>query len=119
MNEQQQALLQRCIKQLDLLKCEYAIITPDGTTLGALPVAKPEEPGERHNFRQYGYKEVCSAMQIGDTYDFDECVGAGKAAIKSYQSAIGSCLIKLYGTGSFTTQRVGPGRDIISVKRLA
>ena len=117
MNDQQEALLHRCIKQLELIKCEFAIVTPDGERHGTLKVDDTTE--DRNNFKQYGYKDVCAAMQVGDTYSFDECVGRDKVAVNNYQAAIGSCLNKLYGGGSYATARTGPGKDVIWVKRLA
>ena len=117
MNDQQKALLHRVIKQLELLKCEYAIVTPDGGKYGALPVAQ-SQPSTRRDYKQYGYTDVVAAMQVGDEYTFDECVGCDKATINNYQASIGSALHKLYGEGSYRTTRVGPGKDAIHVRRI-
>lgn len=91
MNDAQKKLLSTALKQLDLLKCTYAIIDPDGTTHGTLSVStkKPRKKHEHvYSFKQYGYTDVCDAMVPGDTYVFSDCAGRPYEEVKNYRSAI-------------------------------
>lgn len=115
MNDSRKKLLDSCIRQLEMLKCEFAIIDEDGEVHGTLELAGSRK--KHRDYRQYGYREICDAMLVGDTYTFADCVGADRVTVNNYRSAIGSRLLRTYGAGSATLQ-VMPDGSVVA-RRIA
>jgi len=116
MNEAQKKLLTQTLRNLELLKCSFAVIDSDGIKYGALDVTTPKKSKRVHSYRQHGYKEVVLAMEVGDEYTFSECAGASKEECNTYRSAIGSLLIRTFGLGTSTATLNADGSVV--AKRL-
>jgi hypothetical protein len=92
----------RAINILNALKCQYAIVLPDGEKHGELEVAVKKEE------KNYGYGEITSYVEelvkdipVGGTLT----IHAGKYPIDKVQGACLNWFHKRHGAGSVTTSR--------------
>lgn len=102
MNSFEQTSFTRAINILKALKCEFAVISPDGTKHGDLKLATEKQE------KEYGYGEITGYveefvkdMEVGQTL----VIQAGKYPIEKVQGACLNWFHKRHGAGSVTTTR--------------
>ena len=102
MNPFEQTSFNRAINILKALKCQYAVILPDGTKHGELEVTVKKEE------KDYEYGEITSYVEefvkelaVGGTLT----IHAGKYPIDKVQGACLNWFHKRHGAGSVTTSR--------------
>lgn len=106
MKEIQQKELQRAIKFIQAIGCEYAIITPDGETYSSgLEVIEPRER-QRAPLR-YAYGEIAKfykpqinlSAEVGEVQE----IAFGRFSAADIRGGICSYLSKEWGNDSYTT----------------
>ena len=105
MKEIQMRELQRAVKFIEALGCEFKVITPDGQEFGLLEV-KPTKDKKRAPLR-YAYGEIAKfykpqlnlQTEIGDVQE----IAVGKFAAEDIRSGVRSLLTKEWGKDSYTT----------------
>jgi hypothetical protein len=105
--------LNRALTMLDAIGARYAIISPDGTRFGDLPLAE-EKTG--YNFAELGayVKQQFTHVEVGDVL----IIPVDKFDVDKLQSAITSHACKIAGKGSYTTCR-SKDKTQIEILRLA
>lgn len=115
MQDVQLKLLQRCIRDLGILGCTFAIIDSDGQKHGTLEVVEPKK-----NRSQFEYGAVTSYvesfikdMKIGDVVE----IAVNEFGQHRLQSSIASWFIYRHGVGS-QTSTFNKEKNILEVMRL-
>jgi hypothetical protein len=98
----EQTSFTRAINILNALKCQYAVILPDGTKHGELEIVNKKEEKDYEYGEITGYvEEFVKDMSIGQTLT----IQAGKYPIEKVQGACLNWFHKRHGAGSVTTTR--------------
>lgn len=115
MNPFEQTSFNRAINILKALKCQYAVILPDGTKHGELEVTVKKEEKEYEYGEITGYvEEFVKEMNVGQTLT----IHAGKYPIDKVQGACLNWFHKRHGAGSVTTSR-NRLTNIVEAMRIA
>ena len=102
MNPFEEKSFNRAINILNALKCQYAVVLPDGTKHGELEVTVKKEVKDYEYGEITGYvEEFVKEMAVGQTLT----IHAGKYPIDKVQGACLNWFGKRYGVGSVTTSR--------------
>lgn len=99
-------------RNLTAAGCKFAIITPDGRTLGELTVDQPKKRRRVNSFVETGYQVRIAEMNVGDVEVFDAEGHDPESFRKVIIAHAGYC----FGNGNATT-RVEGGK--IELMRLA
>jgi hypothetical protein len=102
MNPFEKTSFNRAINILKALKCQYAVVLPDGTKHGELEVTVKKEEKEYEYGEITGYvEEFVKEMAVGQTLT----IHVGKYPIDKVQGACLNWFHKRHGAGSVTTSR--------------
>jgi hypothetical protein len=109
--------IDRALKLLDAVGCQYGIVTPDGRSFGVLPAkatvaSRPRKRKPPTNFRQTGYPQKLRQMKVGDVERFTPPAGA--PAPRMQKTIHGTCC-RLWGAGSFTTAVTNGAVEVLRV----
>lgn len=106
--------LDRLVKQLENLGCQFKIIAEDGTEFGTLEVQPPKRSSPRLDIRgETNYPDLLKDLAVGDA----AFVPAGTAPLNKVQSVCCGFMSATYGNGSYMTVQ-HPDRNGVEVLRL-
>jgi L-aminopeptidase/D-esterase-like protein len=118
-SELKEKVLSDCVKRLDSLGLQYAIIRTNGEKIGSLDVTQPQEKKRGPN--RYGPNElrnyiapVLTDMNVGDEAN----IPCGKFDVKALHSSITAFASGIWGNGSYASSR-SKDNDSILILRVA
>ena len=98
MENMQAVALKRAINALTALKCQFAIITPEGERYGELKVEAPKKTNRHRQGEMKNYVEpFLSSVQVGEAF-FVPC---GDYSMNVTARSVGNWFYKRFGAGSF------------------
>lgn len=107
--------IERIVKQLENLGCQFKVITEDGDEFGALQVA--DKPKSTRIFNRYvnetNYQELLKNIGVGEAV----FVPAGTAPLSGVQSVCASFMVQQFGKGTYMTVQHAE-RNGVEVLRL-
>lgn len=107
--------VERIVRQLETLGCQFKIITADGDEFGALQVVDKAKTTRVYNryVNETNYKELLSTLAAGDSV----FVPANTAPLDGVQSVCASFMVQTYGKGTYMTVQHAD-RNGVEVLRL-
>lgn len=105
-------VIDQAVRNLRSAGCQFAVITPDGRTLGELTVDHPKKRRRVNSFVETGYQDRIVEMSVGDVVVFDPEGRDIEAFRKVIIAHAGYC----FGNGNATSHVNG---DKIELLRLA
>lgn len=106
--------IERLIKQLENMGCQFKVITEDGSEFGTLEVQPPKRSSPRLDLRgSTNYPELLGDIKAGDSV----FVPAGTAPLNRVQSVCCGFMSATFGSGSYMTVQ-HPDRNGVEVLRL-
>ena len=101
MEHMQSVAFKRAINVLTALKCQFAIITPEGEKFGELEVCKPKNTkkhkmGELKNY----VEQFVASVEVGQNFT----VPCGDYDMETIATSVGNWFYKKYGAGSLNYQ---------------
>lgn len=120
MEQVKQITLEKALRLLKSVGCQYAVIDPDGNKHGDLAVAEEKKkPKTRTGTWKHGevaalIRSKISDMGIGDVV----CIEYNDENIGAVQSTTGPMMQGMYGKGNYTTS-LNRGQGHLEVLRVA
>ena len=101
MEHMQSVAFKRAINVLNALKCQFAIITPEGEKFGELEVGKPTNTRKHKNGELKTYVEqFVASVDVGQNFT----VPCGEYDMETIATSVGNWFYKKYGAGSLSYQ---------------
>ena len=115
----QKIALEKILKSLTALGCQFAVVDPDGVKHGALEVIVPKVKGQRRASK-YPYGEIqhyANQKLAGITAGMVIAVPTDKYDLEDTQAACGHFMRRTYGSDSYMTTQVRD-KNVVEVLRL-
>jgi hypothetical protein len=107
MLEIQKKQLSNIKTMLIAMKCQFAIVTPDGVKIGDLEVAPPEGEKKRRSpkrsFAAYNIHDQVRAMKVGDVLVIKPLNNGDGITASMIAGNMSGCACHHFGNGNFTT----------------
>jgi hypothetical protein len=101
MENMQSVAFKRAINVLNALKCQFAIITPEGEKFGELEVSKPTNIRKHKMGELKTYVEqFVASVEVGQNFT----VPCGDYDMETIATSVGNWFYKKYGAGSLNYQ---------------
>jgi hypothetical protein len=118
-SELKEKVLFDCVKRLDSLGLQYAIIRTNGEKIGSLNVTELQEKKRGPN--RYGPKELknyVSPVLMGMNVGEEATIPCGKFDVKALHSSITAHASSIWGNGSYASSR-SKDNDSILILRVS
>lgn len=108
MEDLQKKVLERALSMLSALKCEFAIITPEGEKFGALVVTAPKAEGKR-TFSGIKYKPLYQGLveKITPDGELHKFTVPDEVPVEGFRAALCGYCSSHWGKETYSTQVKG------------
>ena len=120
-SELKEKVLLDCVKRLESLGLQYAIIRTNGEKVGSLDVTQPKGEKKRRGPNKYGPRElknyvtpILMEMKIGD----EASIPRGKFDLKSINSSVTSTASHMWGKKSYVSS-TSKENETVSILRVS